>query len=97
MESDGHGAGQTSTTTTGNYYPGPLDGNGSKSPCYLYSIPNGVYQFRICERYVSCPLVCYIDPDELSVSLRNRGAAQPAMDRAKVTLGKFEPRSAPQG
>jgi hypothetical protein len=29
-----------------------------------------------------------------SVLLRNSGAAQSAMNRAKVTLGKFEPRSA---
>jgi hypothetical protein len=54
MESDGHGVWADVYANRGAYYPGLLDGNGSKSPCYVYSIPNGVYQFRICERYVSC-------------------------------------------
>ena len=53
-ESDGHGVWADVYDNRLNYYPGLLDGNGSKSPCYDYSIPNGIYQFRICERYVSC-------------------------------------------
>jgi hypothetical protein len=54
MESDGHGVWADVYANGWYYYPGLLDGNGSKSPCYTYSIPTGVYQFRICERYVSC-------------------------------------------
>ena len=53
MESDGHGV-WADVYAGGNYYPGLLDGNGSKSPCYVYSVPTRVYQFRVCERYVSC-------------------------------------------